>query len=145
MKMARPNSDGCLPGQTAVSTGWAVADRGTDTGELLAAILREVLALRTDVAALANGSAILPVLPASTLPRAIFEFVGARAFSAAELLEHSALVPELRAAILGEIRVPNARKLGKRLAALEGHNLDRRVVTRLGSDSTGAIWSVRRV
>ena len=38
-----------VAGRPAVSTGWAVSDRPDDSASLLAAILREVLVLRTDV------------------------------------------------------------------------------------------------
>ena len=36
-----------------------------------------------------------------------------------------------------------ARKFGKLLSNLEGHNLDGMTVQRIGEDSTGTSWSVR--
>ena len=50
MKMARPNSDGCVPGQPADAAGWRISDRADDS--ILSVLLAQQLAMRADMAAL---------------------------------------------------------------------------------------------
>ena len=118
--------------------------------EPLAAILAELRGLRADLHLLAAGRRpeLAPADAAlSDLLRAIHDAVADRVFSAGDLLIHAALpiAAGLHAAILAGIGIANARRLGKALARAEGRNLGGLVVVRVETDSSGILWSVRRV
>jgi hypothetical protein len=100
-----------------------------------------VKGLRADLAA-RRGPA--PDAADEALLRAISEVVEHRYFSAAELVEHSALdvAAQLREAIAGR----NARKLGWALKRLEGRAIGGLVLYRTGDeDRGGLVWKVVQV
>lgn len=115
-------------------------------GDVLAAILRELVGLRADLAA-ARPAAPHDDAAGADLLRAIVAAVADRLFSAGDLLIHARLpaAAPLHAAIIAAIGTANARRLGKALARCEGADLDGLRVVRVDSDSTGIIWNVRRV
>lgn len=122
------------------------ASPSADPAELLAAILDELRLLRRDLAARA------PAVSSDdgklgALLAAIHGSIADRIFSAGDLLIHSRLpiASNLHAAILAAVGAANARKVGKAMARAEGRNLGGLVVVRVDSDSTGILWSVRRV
>jgi hypothetical protein len=115
-----------------------------ETVELLREIRDELRAIREAVER--HGAQPQPDATAQLL-RAIYAAVGDRVFSAGDLLIHAALpvAGSLHTAIIAAVGVCNARKLGKTLARIEGHELDGVRAVRVDSDSTGILWSVRRV
>lgn len=70
---------------------------------------------------------------------AIANAVAGRAFSANELLAHTAVDAELAQALRG---VTSAHALGVRLGALAGQNVGGYTVQRIGRDQAGVIWAV---
>lgn len=111
---------------------------------LLPLILAELQALRREVAELRAERERAPATGAEPLVRVIADFVGARAFTAKELVEHSELpaAAELRAAIVAGIGSANPRKLGKLLRAIEGRAFCGLSVRGVGSDRDGRIWCI---
>ena len=112
---------------------------------ILAAILREVLALRADVAAL-SVRAHLPIHQTDAaigdLLRAISGYCQDAAFSTRALVAHAQTMPALSAAIVSAVGILNARALGKVLKSVEGVAIDDLQVQRLGLDGAGVVWKV---
>lgn len=100
---------------------------------------------RIAVAVEANGAPQRPNVGA--LLRAIFERVGDRVFVAPELVEFALVADaeELRGEIVRAVGALNPRRLGKRLAEVEGEEVDGLRLRRVGADRGGICWQVVRV
>ncbi|MBP7571016.1 MAG: hypothetical protein KBA95_13235 [Acidobacteria bacterium] len=107
---------------------------------LLAAVLAEVRALRADLAR-RGGTGPRATVDAAALVAAIARVVEGRAFSAGELLQHTAVDPEL-AASLEALGLRSTRALGAALRGVRDQVIDGRRVTAIGRDAAGMVWAV---
>ena len=132
-----------MPKPVALPIAPAAADPAQEVITLLRQIAADLHTLATPRPAgiAADDAALCGLL------RAIDAAVGDRVFSAADLLIHARLplATALQAAIIATVGAANARMVGKALARAEGRDLGGLVVIRVDSDSTGILWSVRRV
>lgn len=110
----------------------------------VATLVNEVRALRRDLRRPSDGGG--DGSPnANLLAEIDAAFAADYQFTTAQLVEHSALPsrPLLRAAIVecvgGNVAV---RKLGKRLASIEGRSIDRLRLIRCGTKRRCAVWRV---
>ena len=78
----------------------------------------------------------------AALVHAIAASCGDRNFTGAELIQHAAVVENLRAAIMRAVGALNAKKLGKLLRRIEGHEFDSFTVRRLYVERKGVLWAV---
>lgn len=86
-----------------------------------------------------------PDLSAERLLTAIGDALGGSLFTVPQLIRHADALeePALRAAIVEFAGVENpGRRLGKRLAQIEGQAIGGLQVRRAGEESAGIIWSV---
>ena len=124
--------------------------------EILSAILREVLALRAEVARAHDRRRSPAKLADAALSAPLLHAIRdgerrVRRFSVAELLLHAAVVANLAAdqrlhdAIVGAVGSLNGRRLGKLLGRLEGRELDGLRIVRVGADSERHYLARRRV
>ena len=124
---------------------------GSDAPELralLAELLAEVKATRAEVKALhadlargSGGTGPRATVDAAALVAAIARVVEGRAFSAGELLQHTAVDPEL-AASLEALGLRSTRALGAALRGVRDQVIDGRRVTAIGRDAAGMVWAV---
>ncbi len=105
-----------MPKAVPLPIARAVAD-----SEILSAVLREILALRAEVAVLTSRLPVSsPDSPAlSGLLAAIHTSVAGRVFSVGELVAHANLDADLHAAIVGTLGAASGRQLGKALSRAE--------------------------
>lgn len=109
-------------------------------GKLLE-VLAEQRLLRAELRALAEIVAPAPTLSESdaSLAHAIAATVGGRAFTVKDLLEYAEGAPALRAAILDAVGGFKARRLGKKLASLEGVSFGDFRLVRLRDERAGVL------
>jgi hypothetical protein len=98
----------------------------------LAALERRVAALESSRGTNRAGVELVPVIAAA---------VGERAFSAAELVAHSAVDPDLRAA-LAAANLTSPRRLGWALRRLDGRVIHGLRLAQIGSDRAGRVWCI---
>jgi len=111
--------------------------------ELLRLVLAEVRSLRAD---LERAGLIPPPAPLDDLLLvAIANAVGAKAFTAGELIDHADKADDqLRTALVASLgEKPAPRSLGKQLARMEGKPCGGLAIWRLGEERAGIIWAVR--
>lgn len=83
---------------------------------------------------------------AASLLRAIINTIGTRVFTCCDLVEHAALAPALRSAIVGAVgEAMKPQRIGKLLQRVEGLDFDGLSAHRIGSDREGAVWTIARV
>jgi len=118
-----------------------------DVEEVLAR-LDTIAGLLERIAGAAERLSGVPQRPeVSALVAAIHGRVADRVFVAPELVEFAevAAAEELRGAILAAVGSLNPRRLGKRLAEIEGEEIDGYRLRRVGADRGGICWQVVRV
>jgi hypothetical protein len=78
--------------------------------------------------------------------RCISEFVGDRAFSVRELIDHAGLpvAADLQAAIAASLGgTLNGKRLGRLFRQIEGRDVEGLRIVAIGSDRDGVIWALR--
>lgn len=111
--------------------------------ELLRLVLAEVKALRADL----ERAGVIPPQAANDdqLLAVISESVGAKMFTATELIDHADKADDqLKAALTACLGAkPAPRNLGKLLARIEAKPSGGLAICRLGEERAGIIWAVR--